>query len=83
MRTSDDLRKQTRTIRELASKLASRPAIWSDNPAISKSHDFEYQLCWLGHNFVVIFVNICPNLEVVRIFNHKYCTLITENLAKF
>ena len=69
--------------RELASNLASRPAIWSDNPAISKSHDFEYQLCWLGHNFVVIFINICPNLEVVRIFKCKYCILITEHLAKF
>ena len=38
-----------------------------ENPTILKSHDSEYQYCILGHNFMVIFVRICPTLEVVRI----------------
>jgi hypothetical protein len=56
-----------------------------ENPAILKSHDSEYQYCRLGHNFIilVIFVRICPTLEVVRIFDGKYCILVTESLAKF
>jgi hypothetical protein len=54
-----------------------------ENPSILKSDDSKIQHCRLGHNFMVIFVRICPTLEVVRIFNGKYCILVTENLEKF
>jgi hypothetical protein len=32
---------------------------------------------------MVMFLRICPTLEVVRIFDVKYCILVTESLAKF
>jgi hypothetical protein len=54
-----------------------------ENPAILKSDDSKIQYCRLGYNFMVIFVRICPTLEVVRIFNGKCCIRLTEKLAKF